>query len=431
MKPCSYSCQTVEHIIARREFFGNIARVGAGAALSGLGYFATPAMAESLAKAQKRMLVIRMAGGLSQLESWDPKPGTPTGGPFRAIPTSVPGVHICELLPLTAKQMHRLALIRSINTHEDDHGKGHYLMMTGRRQRPGVQDPELGAVVAKALDTPGRSLPGHIVITPGGGGGRNADSAYLGPKYASVVLGNGKPPQYSQRPDGLAENSVMCANDLRRKLNDRFALRRRTAETEAYTMCFEQAQELMKQHEVFDVSKEAEKDRARYGDHDFGRHCLLARRLIEKGITFVQVTHSNYDTHNENFNFHFEQLGEFDGPFATLIDDLAQRGLLEHTLVVVLSEFGRTPGINRLYGRDHWSKAWSVCLAGAGIKPGAVIGKTNEGGTEVTERQVDTGHLFHTYLAALGVKSTGNFLVAGQKMPMADPAFGPIEELLA
>ena len=159
-------------------------------------------------------------------------------------------------------------------------------------------------------------------------------------------------------------------------------------------------------------------------------HCLLARRLIEKGISCVQVTHSNYDTHNENFNFHFEQLGDFDRPFATLIDDLAQRGLLQHTLVVVLSEFGRTPNINGLYGRDHWSKAWSICLGGTGIVPGAVIGKTNDNGTEVTDRQVDTGDLFHTYLAALGVKSSGHFLIGGQKLPIADPAHEPIRELL-
>jgi Protein of unknown function (DUF1501) len=431
MKSCTYSCHTAEHVISRRAFFGSLAGAGAGAALAGPGIFASPAMAAELERQQKRMLVVRMAGGLSQLESWDPKPGTPTGGPFRAIPTSVPGLHICELLPHTAKQMHHLALVRSVNTHEDDHGKGHYLIMTGRRQRQGVQDPEMGAVVAKALDTDGRSLPGHIVISPGGGGGRNSDSAWLGPKYSSIVLGNGNPPQHTARPESLAENSVMCDNDLRRKVNDRFALRRRTAETEAWTQCFEQAQELMKQREVFDITKEPDKDRDRYGSTDFGRHCLLARRLIEKGITCVQVTHSNYDTHNENFNFHFEQLGDFDRPFATLIDDLAQRGLMKHTLVVVLSEFGRTPNINHLYGRDHWSKAWSICLGGAGIVPGAVIGKTNDKGTEVTERQVDTGDLFHTYLSALGVKSSGHFLVAGQKLPMADPAHDPIRELLA
>ena len=244
------------------------------------------------------------------------------------------------------------------------------------------------------------------------------------------MLGNGQPPQYTERPASLAENASVCANDLRRSLDQRFALRRRTAETEAYTQSFEQARELMARRSAFDVTQEPAADHERYGSHDFGRHCLLARRLIEQGVTFVQVTHSNYDTHNENFNFHFEQVGEFDRPFATLIDDLAQRGLLEHTLVVVLSEFGRTPHINHLYGRDHWSKAWSIALAGAGIQPGAVIGKTNTLGTEVTEREVDGGHLFHTYLAALGVKSTGNFTISGQKLPLADPAFEPIQELL-
>ena len=230
---------------------------------------------------------------------------------------------------------------------------------------------------------------------------------------------------------GLAENAVRCANDLRRKLNERFALQRRTAETEAWTQSFEQAQELMKQREVFDINKESARDRERYGDSDFGRHCLLSRRLIEQGISCVHLSHSNYDTHNENFNFHFEQLGDFDKPFATLIGDMADRGLMKHTLVVVLSEFGRTPGINHLYGRDHWSKAWSICLGGAGIVPGAIIGKTNETGTEVTDRQVDTGDLFHTYLRALGVKSDGQFTIAGQKLPIADPAHEPIRELLA
>ena len=395
-----------------------------------MGMFSSSSIAATLARSQKRMLVINMAGGLSQLESWDPKPGTATGGPFRAIPTSVPGMHISELLPRTARIMHHLALIRGINTHEDDHGKGDYIMSTGRRKTPAQEYPLLGAVVAKALDREQSALPGNILITPGGGG-RSADSAYLGPKYSSVVLGNGKPPQFSQPPDGANEASSLCANDLRRRINDRFAQRRRTAQTDAYTQSYKQALELMRQREVFDLTKEPEKDHERYGTHDFGRHCLLARRLIEKGISHVRLTHSNYDTHSENFNFHFEQVGEFDGPFATLIADLHDRGLLDQTLIVVLSEFGRTPNINHLYGRDHWSKSWSICLGGAGIQRGAIIGATNKDGTEVTDRQVDGGHLFHTYLAALGIKSTGHFTIAGQKIPMADPAFEPIDELIA
>jgi uncharacterized protein (DUF1501 family) len=156
----------------------------------------------------------------------------------------------------------------------------------------------------------------------------------------------------------------------------------------------------------------------------------MARRLAESGINYVKIRHSNYDTHNENFNFHFEQLGEFDKPFATLIADLADRGMMESTLVVVLSEFGRTPKINERYGRDHWGKAWSICLGGAGIQPGAIIGATNKNGTAVSEREVDAGHLFHTYLRALGLRSNRQFNIGGRKFPMADPAMEPIRELL-
>lgn len=426
---CTYACGSMEHLIARRRFLGTLA-AGTGAVAGGLGLFAQPAAAAQLAKDQKRMIVINMAGGLSQLESWDPKPGTDTGGPFRAIPTSVPGVHLSELLPKTAQQMHHLAMVRSINTNNNDHGLGSYMMFTGRRQNPATEYPQIGAVVARGLDRPDQSLPGHIQIN-GGGGGRNNDAAYLGPRYASISLGNGNPPQNSTRLEGISEQADAARNEFRRKTNERFLLRRRTATTDAYTQNYEQALELMKQREVFDVTREPQQDQDRYGKHDFGRHCLLARRLIEHGITFAQVTHSNYDTHNENFNFHFEQLSEFDGPFATLIADLAERGLLEHTLVVVLSEFGRTPNINQYYGRDHWGTSWSVCMAGARLQRGAVIGKTNDNGTAVTDRQVDAGHLFHTYLQAIGLDSTSHLDVGGRPIPLADPAFEPITELLA
>jgi len=426
---CTYACGSVEHAIARRQFLGSLA-IGAGAVVGGLGSFATPTVSAALAKDQKRMVVFNMHGGLSQLESWDPKPGTDTGGPFRAIPTSVPGVHISELLPFTAKQMHHLALVRGINTKNDDHGKGTYMMLTGRRQMPGQEYPQIGAVVAKCFDGPQQSLPGHVRITAGGGG-RSADSAYLGPKYASIGLDGGKPPANTTKPDSLTDASLAEQNEFRRLANDHFLSRRRTAMTDAYTQSYEQALELMKQRDVFDLSKEPEKDHERYGKHDFGRHCLMARRLLEKGITFAQVSHSNYDTHNENFNFHFEQMGEFDKPFATFVADLADRGMLDSTLIVVLSEFGRTPRINQYYGRDHWGKAWSVCVGGAGIVRGASIGKTNTNGTEVSEREVDCGHLFHTYLRALGLSSKGNFDIAGRQIPMADPAVGPIKELLA
>ncbi len=427
---CSYACGSSEHLIARRAFLGGVA-TGLGASALNLGTLVQPAAARNLVSQQKRVLCFFMSGGLSQLESWDPKPGADTGGPFRAIPTSVPGIHLSELLPHTAQQMHHLALVRGLNTSEDDHGKGRYLMEKGRRKMPGIQYPHFGAVSAKALGTEELALPGYIHITPGGGGGTSNDAAYLGPKYASVVLGNGNPPQNSVRPKAVAEDSATRRQKFRQRVNDHFARNRRTAETDAYTESYEQARRLMERRELFDVSQEPEKDQERYGRHDFGRHCLLARRLLEADVPFVQVSHSNYDTHNENFNFHLEQVSEFDISFAALVADLADRGLLDHTLIVVMSEFGRTPRINHYYGRDHWSKAWSVVLGGCGVQRGAAVGKTNERGTEVVDGEVDHGALFHTYLSAVGLDSTGEFDLGGRKMPMADPAATPITELLA
>jgi uncharacterized protein (DUF1501 family) len=414
-------------VISRRSFLGGMA---AGLA-SGFGAFVRPSAAAQLAKDQKQVLVIWLAGGASQLETWDPKPGTETGGPFRSIETSVPGVRISELLPNTARQMHRLALVRGLNTNENDHARGQFLMHTGRVQTPGAEYPHFGSLAARFLAQGNEPLPGYLYITPGGGGVGGSEAAFLGPKYGALYLGNGQPPGNTARPGNVTAAADAARHDLRRHLNDRFANRRRTAETEAYTTTYEQALQLMERREVFDVSKEPASDHERYGPHDFGRHCLLARRLLEAGATFVQVSHSNYDTHNENFMFHLEQVGEFDQGFAALVDDLAQRGRLERTLVVVMSEFGRTPQINYLYGRDHWGTAWSVCLAGCGLQAGAVVGKTNDKGTEVVDRQVAAGHLFHTYLMAVGLDPKDDYEVDGRQIQIADPTAAPIKELLA
>ncbi|GAB4143741.1 MAG: DUF1501 domain-containing protein [Planctomycetaceae bacterium] len=421
-----YACGSSEHTLARRQFLGAL---GTGAVVGGLGALAQPAVSAELKKEQKGVIVIYMSGGLSQLESWDPKPKTTTGGPFRAIPTSATGIHISELLPMTAKHMHKLALVRGINTKNNDHGKGRYQMTHGRNKSPALEYPHLGAVCARALSPANSGLPGHIRVS-GGSGSRGNDAAYLGPKYASISIGNGKAPQNSARYAGLTVTADQLRNDFRRRANERFTSRRRTAQTDAYTYNYEQAQQLMAKRHIFDISKEPAKLQERYGKYALGQQCLLARRLLENGITFCQVSHSNYDTHNENFNFHHEQLGEFDRSFSALIEDLSVRGMLEHTLVVVMSEFGRTPRINQYYGRDHWGTAWSVCLGGGKVRPGTVIGKTNKTGTAVIEQQVDHGNLFHAYLQAVGLDSTGNFNIGGRPMPMADPSREGIKGLI-
>jgi uncharacterized protein (DUF1501 family) len=427
-----YACNSSEHTLSRRGFLAGMGMSALGVMGGGFSPLLQPAVAGELAANQKRVLLIWLAGGVSQLETWDPKPNTPTGGPLKAIPTSVPGVHISELLPHTAKQAHRLALVRGINTATNDHGVGTYIMHTGRKKQPGMEWPHLGSVMAKLLGSSESPLPGYIHVTPKGQGGfSKEDAAFLGPRYCSVTLPDGQPPENLLRPAEISEGADQQRNDLRAKLNERFQQGRRTAETEAYTQSYDQAAQIMQRKAIFDVSKEPAPLAERYGSHDFGRHCLLARRLLESGVTFVKVSHSNYDTHYENFEFHIEQLGEFDRTFATLLEDLEQRGLLSSTLVVVMSEFGRTPTINRNYGRDHWGTAWSIALAGCGVKGGAVIGKTNPTGTAVTDRMVNGGHLFHTYFRALGLNSKKNHYINKQPIPMADPAASAIEEILA
>jgi hypothetical protein len=328
--------------------------------------------------------------------------------------------------------MHRLALVRSVNTAEDEHGRGAYLMQTGRRQTPAEQFPHLGSVVAKLCGPRNDPLPAFFHVSPSGTSGFNRrDAAFLGPRYASVTLADGRPPANLLRPGGLNAAADARRDGVRIRLNARFAHGRRSADAEAFTHSFEQALEVMRRRDLFDAEREPLAVRERYGTHEFGRHCLLGRRLLEHGITFVKVTHSNYDTHHENFDFHIEQLGEFDRTFAVLLEDLEQRGMLSSTLVVVMAEFGRTPRINANFGRDHWSRAWSVALAGCGIRPGVVVGRTNANGTAVADRPVHAGHLFHTYLRALGLDSTRSHYAAGRPIPMADPQAAPIREVLA
>ena len=429
-------CGSAEHVQSRRAFFGQTA-LGSAGLISGLGSVLTgqPAIADQVQSKSRKVLNIFLHGGVSQLETWDPKPNTDTGGPFRPIATSVPGLQICELLPHTAKQMHRLSIVRSLDTKNGDHARGVTEMTTGRGRMPGGDFPHLGAVTARSLMPESFALPGHVLIRSSPGG-RNVESefhsaAYLGPRFASMALYDGNPPKFDDRPGEITDEGDEARNAIRQRASERFTRRRRTAETEAYNFSYTQARELLANRHVFEVSRESASDQERYGTSQFGRHCLLARRLLEHGVPYVQVNHADYDTHHENFDFHIEQLGEFDQPFATLLSDLADRGLLQDTLVCVMSEFGRTPKINTRYGRDHWGTAWSIVLGGTGIQPGAVIGKTNDNGTAVVDRAVDHGHVFHTLLRAVGVDSKGEFDIGGRKFPIADPAKDAITELLA
>ncbi len=427
------ACGSGSHFLARRQLLGGLL-----GAVTTAGRFAPVGQAELAAELEhsnRQMLIIFLDGAVSQLESWDPKDATDTGGPFQSISTSRPGVAVSELLPYTAKQLHHLLLVRGINTKENNHAKGKYLMTKGRRQEPSTDYPDLGAVTSRLIADPRGKLPGFVHLEDGrrAAGKPTAsgrDAAYLGPRYGSLVIGDCRPPKHTERLAGLSAESDRLRRLFRRRLNDRFA-RRGNAATRAFAASFEQAEQLMLNRQVFDVTREPAADHRRYGTHGFAQNCLLARRLLEQGVTCVKVVHTNYDTHNENFNHHLEQLGEFDRPFATLIEDLAEREILKRTLVVVMSEFGRTPKINSKFGRDHWSKAWSLALAGCGIQAPGVFGRTNDNGTEVVEHEVDHRQLFHTFLRAVGADTRRHFDVNGRPIPVADPAAAPIAEILS
>ena len=404
---------------------------GVGAA--GILGLARPLAAARLEKQQKRVLLLFQHGGLSQLESWDPKPNTETGGPFRPISTSLPGTQVCELLPQTARQMHHLSLLRGLKTGDSNHDTARVTMLTGWRQGMfGGEYPSMGAVCSTLLSEK-RQQPPFVVLAQ-----RDQwhlkpllDAAYLGPDHAPVVSFDEQPPDNAVPQPNISAQRRGRRQAIREQLNRRFSRGRTSAEVAAYESSFEKARQLVTQRGLFDVSGASKKDQRRYGTHAFGKRCLIARQLLEADTTFVKLNHGNYDTHFENFNHHLHRLEEFDRPFAALIEDLADRGLLESTLIIVTGEFGRTPRLNSSIGRDHWSDAWSIAIGGCGIKAGVTHGATNATGTGVTKGQVGFGHLFHTFYSALGIDPHRELENGEQPLKMFEEDGAPVKEVLA
>lgn len=422
-----FLCTPVEHRLSRRQWLGGLAAAGAS-----LGGLATPAAAEALRTKQRQVLFIWLDGGISQLESWDPKPNTPFGGPFRAIPTSVPGIHVSELLPRTSRQMHHLALVRSLCTKDNSHSAGVERIQRGDPKNRGIDYPYFGSAVAKLLGSGDSGLPPYLWIKPGNGGFLHRDAGFLGPKYGALAFGDGKAPPDLARPESLAASDDEARNRLRIEAERRYARRRRKEASEANSHVYEMAAQLQKRIELFNPAALPPRDVERYGRFDLGRHLLLARRLIEAGVTCVKVTSYGWDTHGDNFNGHLSLVGKFDQAFAALIEDLAERSLLDRVLVIVLSEFGRTPRINGHVGRDHWPEAWSLAMAGCGLKHGIAVGKTNAKGTWVETEEHDIGHLFHTWFHALGIAAEKTqYDNNGQPLPIAHEDCHPVKEVLA
>jgi hypothetical protein len=382
-------------------------RLLAAAAALGLSFLLPPLAARAAARRgrerSRSLITLWLAGGPSQLETWDPHPGTAIGGPTRAIATAIPGVEIASDYPRVAERLARFSLIRSLVSREGDHERGTHAVRTGYRPDPVLPHPALGAVAAHELPTSGLDIPAYVALGSDGFPGRGG---YLGGRFDP----------YRVFVPGLAgQNLVPHVRNARqerrlaalRGLDERFAAGRGVpvgATLHDHTLEAAVALMASEQLAAFSIAEEPAAVRAAYGETPFGRGCLVARRLVEAGVRSVDVTLRGFDTHAANFTGHVAQAAILDAALAALVDDLADRDLLESTVVLVAGEFGRTPRINPLDGRDHWPHGFSCLLAGGGVVPGQVVGSTDpEGVAREPERPVTVGDLSATVLAALGI----------------------------
>jgi uncharacterized protein (DUF1501 family) len=355
--------------------------------------------AEQMRRARKACIVLWMAGGPSQFETFDPKPGAETQGPTGAIPTAVPGIAVADHWTQTAGVMGELAVIRSMTSKEGNHGRATYLLHTGYAPSGGIVHPGFGAHVAKELGPADFDLPHFVSIQ-----GPSAGSSFLGVNYAPFVVTDPNRP-----PDNLA--AAVGAGRLRRRLGllqeleEPFARSGAAEQVRDHQELYTQTAQMVLSPRVqaFDLNAEPDRVREAYGRHPFGQGCLMARRLIERGVTFVEVQSSGWDTHGNELPALKKLIPPVDQGTAALLADLKARGLLENTLVVWMGEFGRTPRINLTAGRDHYPAAFNMALAGCGVRGGQVIGATDRLGTEVVARPVTVPDLFCTFCKALGI----------------------------
>jgi hypothetical protein len=390
--------------------------------------------------------MIFLNGGASQFETWDPKPGAPTGGPFMSIPTSIPGYHMSELMPKMAKRVHKMEVIRSTHIPDAEHNDK---SLYGNKVKDGVvRLPSIGSILSRELADPESSLPRHVLFSNYLGANFTESPGFLGPAWGPVNILPGKippkppftPPDSELRlaPEGNALPELLTDDDhrdragLREALSSTFALGRQNDSTlSSYEGAFSRVRGLMESASLFDVEKEPQAMRDRYGSTPFGQHALVARRLIEAGVPYVRINRGWWDAHGQNFEFHREMVPEFDHVLSVLLDDLEERGLLEDTLVVTMSEMGRTPQVNPFQGRDHYPLL-TTTLTGCGIKQGVVYGSTDDNGMEIAEDEVLLQRFFATIFNAVGIDHQKDYHSAdGRPVPLTDYGTESVAELLA
>lgn len=352
-------------------------------------------------KPAKNIIYLYMSGGMTHLDTFDPKPGAETQGPVKAIKTSAPGLLISEYLPNLAKQADKAVLFRSLSSTQGAHERGRYLMRTSYTQRGTIRHPAMGAWLLKLDGKTNESLPGNVRI---GGDSRHPGAGFMEAAYSPLPIGDPTAGLQNSKIRGSKEqfeNKLELSSELAKPFRQRFNQKK----VRSYTDAYNDAIRLMtsKELDVFNIYRESDKVRLSYGDNPFGQGCLLARRLVENNVRFVEVTLGGWDTHQNNFVRVPERTEILDQALATLLADLEQKGILDETIVVVATEFGRTPNINQNVGRDHYPKAFSGLVAGGGIKGGQSYGATNKTGEEVADKMMEVPDFNATIAYGLGL----------------------------
>jgi hypothetical protein len=420
----------------------------ASLAVTASGWFDSFARAAATdPKRTRSCILLWMSGGPATIDLWDLKPGHANGGPYKQI-EAAPDLMIGEHLPKIAGHGKNLALIRGMSTKEGDHGRATFLMRTGVLPQAGIDFPSIGALVAKELHSEGADLPPFVAIAPQRGVAQNAfGPGFLGPKFSPLIVADGQQArgdgagvdqqlkvQNLDRYSGVAANRAEERLTLLSDLESGFVTDHPGAITDSHKTALAAAVRMMRPEtaKAFDLSEEKSELRDRYGRNLFGQGCLLARRLVERGVPFVEVTLDGWDTHGQNFEQVKNLCGTLDPAWATLMSDLSERGLLDTTTIIWMGEFGRTPKINNNRGRDHFPDAWSAVLAGGGIKGGQAYGKTTKDGMKVEDKQTGIPDLLATLCKALGIDhEKQNMSNVNRPIRIVDRAGNPIREVLS
>ena len=396
-------------IFGRRDFM----RIGS---LGALG-LSLPAVLRANAKSDISCILVWQSGGCGQQDTFDMKPDAPKEyrGEFNPIPTNVPGIQICEHLPLTARQADKYTILRGLHSKENNHERAINYLLTGYLPLPTLEFPSMGSVVAKERGSK-NGLPPYVAVPntfPSYGAG------FLGGEFNPFIAGDPNVAGYQVRdlklPTDVDWTRVSNRTWLLKQMDRKFRAIEASPDFAAMDAFNQRAYDLLRSpaaQKAFDVEEEDPKLRERYGRTPVGQGCLLARRLVESGVRFVTVAKGwlNYDTHGDNFNTMKKVLlPEFDRAFASLVQDLHDRGMLEKTLVIAMGEFGRTPKVNADAGRDHHAKAWSIVMAGAGIPGGRILGATDKTATEVTDHGFEPEDLMYTIYTMMGVDPTKDY----------------------